>query len=209
MRLKLAVYALTVLCLSFHVREDQDMCFFPGSVGTSWTYEFSNGGTRTIRIAKSEVKDGAVVVTLDEEMRDKKLLYYNTIIITSSGVYQLRRRGDTFDTPKLELKLPFKNERTWEWEQDVLRKDDESGAEFKEHAVYKAVGAEEVNVPAGKFVTIKVDVSCATGLVKTQYTVWYARGVGMVKTQFNEGSLYAKQRKVDMVLKSFVKETKR
>ena len=58
------------------------------------------------------------------------------------------------------------------------------------HQTYKITGAEEVEVPAGKFRAIKVKSVTKTAGTTTEMTQWYVDGIGLVKS-FNKGSNFS------------------
>ncbi|WP_020474616.1 TapB family protein [Zavarzinella formosa] len=57
---------------------------------------------------------------------------------------------------------------------------------------------EDVEVPAGKFKTIRLEMKSQVGRVKTEATYWYAPNLGLVKMTGMSGNLESV-----MVLKSF------
>src|SRR5262245_15962572 len=95
---------------------------------------------------------------------------------TAKGVFRHRYIGSEFSPPICLLKFPVKQGESWEAET-------RSGEQKMK--VTCRVGTEEVEWPAGKYLTSTVQVDVEAGDMKTRSTYWLAAGVGAVK-QFHD-----------------------
>jgi hypothetical protein len=124
------------------------------------------------------VIDGKVEMVSEIEVSDQGLAYCSYDNTKLSAPFQL-------------LKLPSKAQDTWmttlRWEADLML-DIECTNE----------GIEIIEVPAGKFLAIRVKAECVTDRKGMCATTWYAPGVGPVKCVYTLG-----KESTEVILKSF------
>src|SRR5262245_59338414 len=143
----------------------KEWVYFPTREGDTRVYESRSGekveGGYTDVVTKVEKKDEAVHVTITRE-RPGAAAFITTIAVTSEGVFRVAIDGEKLEKPIPLLRMPAKVGTKWELD---------GGAKY---AVTKE---EEVEVPAGKYQAIRVEL--ASGESKT--TLWFAPGVGLIK----------------------------
>ena len=146
---------------------------FPTKVGTAWRYHTS-GGKIHVRVTRHE-KVGGVTCAVLETRADEQVVATEQVAVRADGVYRYLIAGQKADPPFRFLKLPANNGDTWEAMTRL------GGQTIK--ATFE-IGEEEVKVPAGKFQAVVVrsrEFEVAGQKLSSQ--VWYARGVGMVKSE--------------------------
>lgn len=148
--------------------------YFSTTVGAKWVYEVtyekmrSMNGIHTYVVTKVEEKDGAKLVTRGRLKRNGDVAELVTWKVAADGLYAVESQLFKMDEPQLELKLPHKEGNRWK----LYEKQ-------PDYAAYTAHGPEEVNVPAGTFKAIRV----VTHTGQSDQTMWYAPGVGLVKSE--------------------------
>ncbi|VTR96146.1 Uncharacterized protein OS=Neosynechococcus sphagnicola sy1 GN=DO97_13785 PE=4 SV=1: DUF3108 [Gemmata massiliana] len=161
--------------------------YYPTSVGAKRVYEWG-GNNRTEQVTAVDEKDGKTIVTVGV-LVDEKVTPYCKILVSDKGLFFGVDGLEETKFPYPMLKLPAKAGDRWDWEvAEVARK------------VICTVGAvEEVEVPAGKFQTIRVESEAPVGKTGTQKTTqWYAPNMGWVKMVTRAGNAEETR-----VLKSF------
>lgn len=193
---------ITVVSLSCETQSRTDwMTYFPLAVGNEWNYHnhvesaasrdekitVKVTGTTTLRNAQCYILE----IVTDGELTIREFLH-----VDEAGLftYKQEMKGSSRDfEPALHrLRFPLTMGKTWTWEGNVPGV---GQATFK----YKVEGKEEVQVPAGKFNTIKVvTTTFETDLLRTAEsmrqigidtevepacvdTEWLAKDVGVVK----------------------------
>jgi hypothetical protein len=138
---------------------DGPVLYYPTTVGTKWVYQ-RDGSDELIRttITAAEEKDGGAVLTIGLLTGDKANPYWK-VFVSPKGLFSGDGGLDEQKFPNPLLKLPVKAGEKWEVPGKPTR---------------TVVGAEEVEVPAGKFRAVRVE---SEGL-----TEWFAPNVGCVQT---------------------------
>jgi hypothetical protein len=103
--------------------------------------------------------------------------------VSAEGVFIVSAGDVVFDPPRRVLKLPAKEGDTW----DVV--EPTKPGEFPRKVKYTTGKEEEVETPAGKFKAVRVEQEDIQGGVVFRTSIWYGRGVGVVKvvTHLEEG----------------------
>jgi hypothetical protein len=150
--------------------------YFPTTVGDKSVFERKGkdaGGEHTEEItdivSAVEVKDGGFVVSV----RREGFRVDAVVRVTEKGIFG--RRADDAALDRCRLKLPAKKGDTWEVVDQAVK------------TVYVVVGDEEVEVPAGKFKTIRIDSTTELPKYTLKNSTWYAADVGVVKMWYNSG----------------------
>ena len=144
----------------------KDAVYFPTKEGDTRVYEIRDGdkveSTFKDKVTKVEKKDEGLEVTIARDGPGTSS-FITVISVTKEGLFRLSFNGEPLDKPVPLLKMPAKVGTKWE-----------SGG-----ATYTITKEEEVEVPAGKFPAIRVELVSDTG--KT--FLWFAPNVGLVKMQ--------------------------
>jgi hypothetical protein len=186
--------------------------YFPVVQGATWTYKSTGGpaGNYSYTDTVSAVDSNGFTLTSDFG----KVTRTQKWSCTDKGLAAMELGGPavatlnsqdmnfTFDVKKVDgVTLPpqIKTGDGWQHTLDFEGKmeiaKEPATAEGSAQSVFKALGDESVNVPAGTFQATKVQVDTnITFTIKVQgiavpasysgsYTYWYAKGVGWVKAQ--------------------------
>lgn len=165
--------------------KEKEPLYFPTKVGDTAVYvEGDKEFTETV--TKVEDVDGAKKVSVNRGSGDKVITpNYQRVKVSEKGVALVELYGTKFDPLLWELQLPAKVGSKWTFERDA-----DDGKYFDVRVID---GIEAVEVPAGKYMAVKV-VRSRTLDNRNFATHWYAPKVGLVKSE------YGKETKV---LKSF------
>lgn len=149
--------------------------YYPLKVGAKWHYRFTAGGGQTGKImnqiAKLEKIDDQQLARL-ETVAQGNVVASEHLSNTAKGIYRHRYNGIEVSPPVCILRFPIKQGDSWGGESKV-------GDQTVK--LTSRVGEEEVEVPAGKYKTIKVQVDGEAAGVKIHTTYYFAAGVGVVK----------------------------
>lgn len=157
--------------------------YFPLKPGSSWVYKDITTGPD----GKDTEQENLYEITGVEEYQGKECIILNRLMrrmpmFASKDLYVVE--GDKILTygsrdiregkkePVLMLKFPFKAGAKWETDEDSIKR------------IHTVTGEEEVKVPAGTFKAWKMENKYVInkGIKQTSnVTVWYAKGVGVVK----------------------------
>jgi|694.fasta_scaffold16335_7 hypothetical protein len=186
----LFVFGLALSCqpLATAQEKTQDSkSYYPLKAGNKWTYQIESdsvakGSANLInQIAKIEKIDGVSLARL-ETIAKGKVAATEHLNVTEKGIFRNRYNGTEVSPPICILKFPIKKGSTWKTESKVG--DEKLSVSCKSDE-------DEIEVPAGKFKTVKVvmdaEVAGAGILVSTTY--WFAQGVGIVKQHVNINSM--------------------
>jgi hypothetical protein len=165
-------------------KEKAEAPYYPMTEGVRLVYEHRSrsGKSETTQVVtKVEAKDKVVRVATGSEV-DSKVEPLAVVEVSAAEIARVSGAG-AVGPRKVLLKLPLKAGESWSWEIPT-----ENKGSFKE--VYTFVGEEEVEVPAGKFKAARVDVAFEVNgrIARQTQTLWYARGVGLVKDRFESSN---------------------
>jgi hypothetical protein len=168
--------------------EKPDELYFPVQVGAKRVTALKNkfgppmkgGSSQTV--TKVEEKDGKYTVTVegDSSAGGFRRKSEQVLIVSKDGVFRNKTLdGKESPEPLPLLKLPHKEGATWS---EDATQNGRTGPEPVK-VTFTMGKIEEVEVPAGKYKSIRVDqvIEAGGGTQKTTY--WYAAGVGMVKLE--------------------------
>jgi hypothetical protein len=186
----LFVFGLALSCQPVATAQEKTQdskSYYPLKVGNKWTYQIESdavpkGSSKLIhQIAKIDKKAGVSLAQLEIVARDK-VTASEHLSITDKGIFRNNYNGEEITPPTCILKFPIKKNNTW--------KTESMGGKEKLNVTCKS-DEEEIEVPAGKFKTVKVvsdaEVVGAGIIVSTTY--WFAQGVGVVKQHVNINSM--------------------
>jgi hypothetical protein len=159
--------------------------YFPLRVGDSWTYRNTEEGGYTWKVLSEEPQEGGPVRYL-VEFRSGVVIQNvfskagGWVLFHAESYPEYEGLKATYEPPKQYLPNPLVAGQKWEWAGK-----DPTQVEHRESS--RAVGFENVTVPAGKFRAMKVVSEVSGGSAPMTKTSWYAEGVGLVKTTTEGG----------------------
>lgn len=157
----------------------QDAEFLPLKAGATWSYRLSSGQTLDIRVAGTSVVGSRPCSVVENVLGPQKTLEH--VAITADGLTAFKVENSTgaleYPTPILRAKLPFKAGDAWTVQL-------QEGAQLNTYQ-YRTDGPETVRVPAGDFEAWKVTASLRLPQGQAVMSVWYGKGIGMVKQVYD------------------------
>jgi hypothetical protein len=150
-------------------------------VGDKRVYEVRHAGGWTTEesevVTKVEQKDGAKVVTVRTEWGTSAS--DSVYQVSARGVFRLSVAGSEEKPPLCFLKLPYQPGGTWEKHYPD---------QWDLKGVCTAFGTERVEVPAGVFQAVRVDVRYVHELIEGEKVMyhWYEPRIGMVKETWGD-----------------------
>jgi hypothetical protein len=174
--------------------------YLPYRVGDKKVFERSWDGKSsefTEWVTAVETKGGMTVVSFAREEGGPTYSRYGA---SANGVSLVASGADVIDPPWRVMKLPAKEGETW----DVERPDPFAVRPLK--FKYTTGKEEDVEVPAGRFRAVRVDVDFVVSGSVRRATYWYAPGIGTVKTVSRDEKGNDHQQEV---LKSFTPAAKK
>jgi hypothetical protein len=174
--------AFMVGCWSWAAADNPDKAnYYPLEVGNKWHYELeTTAGVKaklTNQISKRETIDG-VELALLETVTNGSVVASEHLQQTDAGVYRHRFNGSVMTPAFHFLRYPSKAGESWQ-------SDTKTGSQLVKATCRSS--EEEVEVPAGKFKTIKVHVDAEVEGNKLTTTYWFANNVGVVQQSFELG----------------------
>jgi hypothetical protein len=156
-----------------------DSKYYPLSVGTEWKYVIKtpNGDKEiTSKIVKFEMFEG-VMCALQETSVDGTSAGREHLRGDDKGMKRYSYNGVALKPPVEFIKLPVKKGDKWSGESEV-------GGQKVTFTFEIAATDEKVKVPAGEYEAIAVKTTFSAGGAPAQQniTLYYAPGVGQVKT---------------------------
>lgn len=165
--------------------------FYPLQVGNTWHYRLDVGGKQSTlisKIAKSEKADGVDTFILEGSV-EGKVIGTEHLRQSDKGIARHKYNGGQIEPPFVILPYPAKPGEKWEGRFRI-------GAD---KATFNSSSKEEsVEVPAGKFKALRVDIDVVEKGEKAAITYWFVEGTGMVKQHIRTGPLV-----IDLQLEKF------
>lgn len=154
----------------------------PLDIGFAWDYDGPDDAERVEIVERREAGEGAIQFEMNVKGRGQS--FRQTLQLKSDGLYVVSEaRGAayyTFDPPMMVIKLPLAYPDAWVVDCNYVRND--GGAETWKLR-YSAEAAQSVTTPAGTFQCYRIKVTGARGVAEWDETLWYAKGVGLVKRE--------------------------
>ncbi|MBI2804166.1 MAG: hypothetical protein HYX68_04180 [Planctomycetes bacterium] len=151
--------------------------YYPVDVGNTWHFRVNANGKNvniTTRISKLEKIDGETLARLDSA----NVALTEHLKQTDKGVFRSRFNGAEVVPPFQLLPYPAKIGLKWKGEFTV-------GKERAKHTYAGEIQREEtIEVPAGKFKTLRVLIQLEENGQRVETTYWFAKNVGFVKQTF-------------------------
>lgn len=161
--------------------------YYPLKAGNKWTYQIESDsvakGTAKLinQIAKIEKIDGVSLARMETTAKGK-VAATEHLSANEKGVFRHRYNGAEITPPICLLKFPIKKGDSWKSESMTGKEKIKVACKSEE---------EEIEVPAGKFKTVKVvlDAEVVDAGIIVSTTYWFAQGVGIVKQHVNINSM--------------------
>ncbi|QDU20565.1 hypothetical protein ETAA1_25200 [Urbifossiella limnaea] len=158
--------------------------YFPTTVGARWVYVLSREGERDIEselevTAVRNRRDGARAVTTYHKY-GAGYVPYQMLNVSARGVGVVAAIGGDFGEPFWLLRTPAEAGKKWDVVLDIV------GVGVVRTAKATAHGPEWVEVPAGKYRAVRVEMDLTFRDERRVTTTWYAAGIGMVKEKVEE-----------------------
>jgi hypothetical protein len=156
-----------------------DPDYYPTAVGTKWVYD-ENGRELIWEVTAAEAKGNETRVTISQSIAGGKPEPFVKATVSAKGVYQTQIGPFQID-PVCELRLPVKAGDSW-----VVDIPSQKGGLQGNTGTVTVGEVEDVEVPAGKFRALRIDVVITAEDGKPlaaprRATRWYAPGVGLIK----------------------------
>jgi hypothetical protein len=153
--------------------------FFPTRIGARWVYVLSREGERDSEsvlevTAVKDGRDGAKVVTTSHKS-GAEYTPYQMLTVSGRGVGLVATIAADLDEPFWLLRTPAEDGNKWDVVLDIV------GVGVVRTAKATAHSPEWVEVPAGKFRAVRVEMDLTFRDERRVTTAWYAPGIGMVK----------------------------
>lgn len=127
-----------------------------------------------IRISDIDKIDGQAILARVEQIRGDIVWSTEDLSCTAQGIFRHRIGSLEISPPLCLLSFPVKQGQSWEGEIRISKK--------RGLASCRVFGEEEVEVPAGKYEAVVVQMEIQMeGESKAWLTSWYAPGIGLVK----------------------------
>lgn len=187
-----------------------DQPYFPVRAGATWTY------TTNLTTNKSSKHTVTIEKLTDNSFTQHQVFTSSTgksgvdvrtnWSCTSNGLTSSQTDNNTVSTSSTQVDAKVIRQSgvvipsnlgvgmTWTFSQLSSMKMGGQTLEIPSDASFKAVGTESVTVKAGTFTALKVTATTKITMpgskeaTETTQTIWYARGVGMVKTLVGSGT---------------------
>jgi hypothetical protein len=197
--IRLSVLALLVPALAVAApvpKGERKELYFPTTVGAKKVIQMKAGDdTRelTETVTKVEEKDGVYTVTVERDFAGGGLsgqpLIEQVFEVSAKGVYRLSSGGTKTKTPYPLLNLGVKAGEKWTSELELTGPPGGGGPVRVSKGTHTMGKEEEVEVPAGKFKAVRVDVESDQNGQTAKSTAWHAAGVGLVKYEVERGGI--------------------
>jgi hypothetical protein len=188
-----ATLAITAFAAPLPSDAKKPILYFPVEVGAKWVYQWEDKEEMTREVTAVEDRKGAKIVTVSQMGKDNKLSPCEVVSVTEQGLVLLSDSEHEFKPPVCLLKIPYKPGDSWKCDSNWLGLNHLG-------ATAKVLEIEELEVPAGKFKTIRVERTYALNGTSggDKWDDLFAPGIGRVKmVDHFDGSV------TSAVLKSF------
>ncbi|HLY07665.1 MAG TPA: hypothetical protein VKW04_00025 [Planctomycetota bacterium] len=159
----------------------QDADYFPLEKGNEWTYVFSNGQTMTMRVTGVATIKGVECAGVDTERGPLKSREW--LAVTPDGLKSFKMEnpyGATeFPQPLLRAKFPLTKGDTWSL---TLQE----GPALNTYR-YSCDGTETVTIAGKPVEALKITTTLQTPQGPARASIWYGKGVGVVRQLYSMG----------------------
>jgi hypothetical protein len=152
--------------------QPKPLLYYPIQKGAKWVYQY-NGGEWTCIATSVEEKGASKIVTVEKKVNDKLVPLW-IISVSDKGLYEIAAGDVKLESPLPLLTLPAKPGDKWELNhtQEGLP---------KINGTVRVGDVETIEVPAGKYETLRLEWDYTLDGKSQQRTYWFARDIGWVK----------------------------
>jgi hypothetical protein len=157
--------------------------YYPLQEGNEWHYRTTaddKTGNVTTRVAKLETIGGTHLARLEAVSDGDTAALSEHLRQSGRGVYRHRFNGLEVEPPFPLLKYPIKAGAEWKGKSKAGKETIEYTSSTKE---------ESIEVPAGKFKTVRVDLQVESAERTVRITYWFADQIGIVKQTADLGPI--------------------
>ncbi|MFM7096351.1 MAG: hypothetical protein ACKO16_02935 [Gemmataceae bacterium] len=187
---KYSALVLVVLGATFWVstgnaqeKSQNEKSYYPLNAGNKWTYQIESdnipkGSAKLVnQIAKIEKIDNVSLARLETTAKER-IAATEHLSVNEKGIFRHRYNGVEITPPICLLKFPIKKNDSWKTESVTGKEKVKMACKSDE---------EEIEVPAGKFKTVKVvlDAEVVDAGIIVSTTYWFASRTGIVKQHVN------------------------
>jgi hypothetical protein len=155
--------------------------YYPLDEGNEWQYRVTANGnvgeSVTTHIAKVETVDGEKLARLEASKGN----ITEHLTQTNKGVFRRRLNGSDVEPPLMLMPYPPKVGAKWQGEITVQK--------MKLKYFGELEAEENIEVPAGKFKTYRVNLKLEDNNMTVSVAYWFAKDVGMVKQTLEVGGI--------------------
>lgn len=164
--------------------------YFPLNVGDSWKYRSTTADGKqsefTIKVLSEQTEGGNTLYLVEtvstfQPIHDWYSKPSGWVLMHREEYVKSGTKAE-FQPTKQFLKNPLTSGDSWQWKGKGMM-----GLDIDESNVVS--GPESVSVPAGNFQAMKVSTKVVQGGAPVTKTYWYAKGVGLVKSMTDTGSV--------------------
>jgi hypothetical protein len=187
-----AVVPLLAAPVPKHLFTKEPPLYYSTQKGTRWVYLEGKVEHHYEITDVEKTKANAAFLVSVAEVKGGKRTPYRTMEVSPRGlVWVETSERAAFDEPVSMLRCPVAANEKWSYQTSG------PGGIGNTKGTMTVVGVEDIEVPAGKFSTVRVDQEYKlVGLDKQfRHSFWYAKDVGLVKADYGASTL---------VLKSFI-----
>ena len=141
--------------------------YYPTALGSRWVYKVGETEIAT-EVTASETKKDARLATVTT-LVNGKAVSTERLSVSDKGVFRTQINKADVDPPICILKAPLKPGDKWDVDSAI------QGQATK--VAFTARDPEEIEVPAGKYKTVRVDGDGMIAGTQTQVTYWFAPDV--------------------------------
>jgi len=155
------------------LKDKEPRYFYPTRVGEKRVFMIGDQ-ERTIEVTEVKEEEKSLVV-ITSGLDGQRIRTTETYRVSDKGLFRLAIGNQTFLEPLCMLKLPFEKDEQWKFD---------NRPKFPDWGTFTSVGRERVEVPAGRFDTVRIELDRNP---PQRATYWYAEGIGLVKAVYADG----------------------
>jgi hypothetical protein len=154
---------------------DKPILYHPVQVGARWTYQ-TDSGERVLTVTRVEARGGTKVVHVGHVEAGGKVTPFVVMEVSGRGLVQTHTGGHQFDRAMTRFLQPAGPGERWGYHIFFGQKDEQVGTCTRGPV-------EQVVVPAGTFLAVRVDCAYTFFGAARSAAFWYAADVGEVKME--------------------------
>jgi hypothetical protein len=168
-----------------HLMPKEPPAYFPTTVGTEWVYT-EKGYETKLTITKVRPVEKGVLIFVEQVVEPGRTFPNYTMLVSRSGLAMTEVAGQAYAPHWELLRLPYRPLDRWETAVKCASAPGQPEITLKREMTTR--GEEDVLVPGGKFLSVRVDSErILNGGAKERWSVWFSMGVGIVKEEWAQG----------------------